>query len=109
MGTLFLVLHKGLRKATLDLLCCNFRSPTPAVPVNANSNLEIAPPHLVTDPRGGNGTQMPHNSRTYMLSETRSEAGSKNEKLFRRDVPFLCMRRKEAKLSKKNYVIMTCV
>ena len=24
--TLFLVLHKGLRKATLDLLCCNFRS-----------------------------------------------------------------------------------
>eukprot|EP00093_Oithona_nana_P003625 03625.XXX_87767_82707_1 [CDS] Oithona nana genome sequencing. len=64
--TLFLVLHKGLRKATLDLLCCNFRSPTPAVPVNANSNLEIAPPHLVTDPRGGNGTQMPHNSRTYM-------------------------------------------
>merc|ERR1712226_1554552 len=25
--TLFLVLHKGLRKATFDLLCCNFRSP----------------------------------------------------------------------------------
>ena len=24
--TLFLVLHKGLRKATVDLLCCNFRS-----------------------------------------------------------------------------------
>ena len=23
--TLFLVLHKGLRKATIDLLCCNFR------------------------------------------------------------------------------------
>lgn len=23
--TLFLVLHKGLRRATLDLLCCNFR------------------------------------------------------------------------------------
>ena len=36
-------------------------------------------------------------------------AWKKNEKLFRRDVPFLCMRRKEAKLSKKNYVIMTCV
>ena len=29
--TLFLVLHKGLRKATVDLLCCNFRS-SPATP-----------------------------------------------------------------------------
>ena len=24
---LFIVLHKGCRKATLDLLCCNFSSP----------------------------------------------------------------------------------
>ena len=29
--TLFLVLHKGLRRATIDLLCCNFRgTPDPA-------------------------------------------------------------------------------
>ena len=24
---MFQVLHKGLRKATLDLICCNFRTP----------------------------------------------------------------------------------
>ena len=66
--TLFLVLHKGLRKATLDLLCCNFRSPTPSANSRGNSILEIAPPQLVTtDPRDrGNGSQMQHNSRTYM-------------------------------------------
>ena len=38
--TLFLVLHKGLRKATLDLLCCNFRSssssPTPVSSLRNN-------------------------------------------------------------------------
>ena len=35
--TLFLVLHKGLRKATIDLLCCNFRStPTPSSRNNQN-------------------------------------------------------------------------
>ena len=36
--TLFLVLHKGLRKATLDLLCCNFRSSsTPNSAQNGNA------------------------------------------------------------------------
>ena len=62
--TLFLVLHKGLRKATVDLLCCNFRSPTSRH--SGGSSLEVAPPHLVTDPRGGSGQGMQHNSRTYM-------------------------------------------
>lgn len=47
--TLFLVLHKGLRKASLDLLCCNFRS-TPRF--GSTRSLEVAPPNAVVNSRG---------------------------------------------------------
>ena len=36
--TLFLVLHKGLRKATIDLLCCNFRSSSTSLSSRNNQN-----------------------------------------------------------------------
>jgi len=70
--TLFLVLHKGLRKATLDLLCCNFRSLAPtsvSLRNNQNGNNRrhhandvmnndyVPPPPLINDGigRGGMG------------------------------------------------------
>ena len=62
--TLFLVLHKGLRKATLDLLCCNFRGPLRTNHRGSSRNLEVAPP---LDTRGQIVGGMPHhNSRAYM-------------------------------------------
>jgi len=105
--TLFLVLHKGLRKATLDLLCCNFRSSsTPnsaqnghalagsnggtrssnlrGSTQNLNENIAGALTGPALDSRGNlvavQDQGIPHhNSRTYMLSETRSDTGSKKE------------------------------
>merc|ERR1719150_2962354 len=87
--TLFLVLHKGLRKATFDLLCCNFRSPRGSGQHQANGHLNghhrmevgglAAPPPPIVDARGQIIDGVPHSNRTYMLSETRSESGSKKE------------------------------
>ena len=77
--TLFLVLHKGLRKATLDLLCCNFRSSPSGGSGGSRSNLRGSTRNLeattpALDARGNNmitvqdsGATIPHhNSRTYM-------------------------------------------
>ena len=60
--TLFLVLHKRLRKATLDLLCCNFRS-NPRF--GSTQSLEVAPPNAIVTSRGHVVEGMPPN-RTYM-------------------------------------------
>ena len=64
--TLFLVLHKGLRKATFDLLCCNFRSRGHS---GSSRSLEVgfAPTPAHHNARGhmidaGN----PQSNRTYM-------------------------------------------
>lgn len=75
--TLFLVLHKGLRKATLDLLCCNFRNSS----LSRSRSLEVGPPGHMDNGRQTalEGMTPHHNSRSYMLSETRSETGSKKE------------------------------
>ena len=68
--TLFLVLHKGLRKATIDLLCCNFRSssPTPSSRNNQNGNRHnpndalnndyVPPPPPINDGMGRGGLGM---------------------------------------------------
>ena len=78
--TLFLVLHKGLRKATLDLLCCNFRSSSPTTNSGnggsrsnlrgSTRNLENITGNPALDSRGNMVAVqegMPiHNSRTYM-------------------------------------------
>ena len=80
--TLFLVLHKGLRKATFDLLCCNFRSPRGSG-YQANGHLNgnghhnnghhrievgglVAPPPPIVDARGQIIEGVPHSNRTYM-------------------------------------------
>lgn len=66
--TLFLVLHKGLRKASLDLLCCNFRSSTPHHRRGSTRSLEADPRILENVPNSANsGAAISHpNSRTYM-------------------------------------------
>lgn len=62
--TLFLVLHKGLRKASLDLLCCNFRSSsTPHHRRGSTRSLEADP--RILDQTSAPGISHP-NSRTYM-------------------------------------------
>ena len=66
--TLFLVLHKGLRKATLDLLCCNFRGGDAAAVAAQEAEEQAGLPPLpgfangtrnggggVGDPGGGGG------------------------------------------------------
>uniref|UniRef100_A0A0K2TYD1 G-protein coupled receptors family 1 profile domain-containing protein n=1 Tax=Lepeophtheirus salmonis TaxID=72036 RepID=A0A0K2TYD1_LEPSM len=106
--TLFLVLHKGLRKATLDLICCNFHD-------SESPQTEEYPPDQIAITRGSNGTALNmestkiHNSlnhrmplstddilgsststtnldgpisslsRAYILPENRSETGTKRE------------------------------
>jgi hypothetical protein len=74
--TLFLVLHKGLRKATIDLLCCNFsrggsgeggsrssrgagRGSTRNLEFNPSPNLDSARGQIVDG-------LPPHANRTYM-------------------------------------------
>ncbi|CAB4070491.1 unnamed protein product [Lepeophtheirus salmonis] len=49
--TLFLVLHKGLRKATLDLICCNFHD-------SESPQTEEYPPDQIAITRGSNGTAL---------------------------------------------------
>ena len=75
--TLFLVLHKGLRKATIDLLCCNFRSSNSNHLRGSTRSLDIVPGNATNLGPAGHSTSnrhsgqiaegMPHhNSRTYM-------------------------------------------
>jgi hypothetical protein len=96
--TIFLVLHKGLRKAILDLLCCNFRSLAPtsvSLRNNQNGNNRrhhandvmnndyVPPPPLINDGigRGGMGIMEVDGRppRSYMMTESRGEGGSKKE------------------------------
>jgi len=51
--TLFLALHKGLRRATIDLLCCNFQGGQPAQPAGelaSASAAETASPDVASFP-----------------------------------------------------------
>ena len=63
--TLFLVLHKGLRNATLDLLCCNFRSsshPNPSPGGAVSSSLR-------NNHHQANGNRNHHHNNDLMNNE----------------------------------------
>ncbi|XP_059082425.1 histamine H2 receptor-like isoform X3 [Tigriopus californicus] len=89
--TLFLVLHKGLRRATLDLLCCNFRGGDivldeyPSLFPSGGASVEGG---MTTFEPDGNGGLAPDGlppiasiNRTYMLADNRhgEKSGSKKE------------------------------